>query len=203
MAPFESFQKLKILRIQTIYVFGTEVDGYEQDDEDLDIGDDGWDLEGDGNENEQEFKETHIKDTNWNDTSRRRFISFFPSTLEILHFTHCQEHLPRLLLALEDLLLYKSEQVPALSQLILEGDLYGEKELWGNLASLIAQGKERGVLVMCIQTRDDLWEIYPSRDYVDNEEWRIDRGWDGLNKGRNDPHRIGASHIVGLDTFDE
>ena len=185
MTPFTSFQKLKFLRIQTLYVFGADIDRDEEEDEKPETGND-WRLEEDGNEGEQKEKATITKNTGWNSTSRRRLTSFFPSTLETLHFTRCRDHLPRLLLALEDLLECKSEQVPVLNKLILEADFHGEdidedRLLWGLQTSLVAQGRKQGVLVIFIHMQDFSYSICSYWNPVVNQDWRMDREWNRLS----------------------
>ncbi|MCJ1238384.1 hypothetical protein MMC14_006373 [Varicellaria rhodocarpa] len=214
MVLFASFKKLKVLRLQTIHVFGREVDGYEQGneetdeetDEEIDVGTNGWNLEGDGNEGKQENQEVDTESIAWNTTSCCRFTFIFPTTLEMLHFTRCLEHFPRLLLALRDLLKYKSEQVPALSKLVLEGDfyeaIYEARWLQSYFINLVAQGREQGVLVVFIHTRDRSRSISYNWNPAAIPEWRIDREWNGLAKGTDDFLET-ASFIMRLDPSGE
>ena len=123
-------------------------------------------------------------DVSWNSTPRRRLTSYFPSTLETLHIFHYYEHLPRLTQALSDLLLYKSEEVPVLTKLILQGPVPEEKSMWDDLASLYAQGKQQGIIMSLTWTclMHDLIRPWPHEEPLVIRRWSLDRGFKGFNR---------------------
>ena len=161
MDSFVNFKKLKLLKIETVCIFGPEVNEEYFDEED---------EEDTGRENEGKS----VENSSWNGSYRRRFTSLFPSTLEVLYFTHCHIHLGRLLLAIEDLLLHKTEHTPALNKIVLEGFLRPDFKLKGDFVSLLAQGREQRVFIVLLDTGD-----FPERHvYITSEEFRDEvNGW--------------------------
>ena len=115
------------------------------------------------------------------------FTFLFPSTLEVLHFTHCHWHNYHLLLALQDLLRHKSEHVPLLSEVILEGDIIegdlcqrGEGLFEEQIVSLLTQGRKQDVVVTLLNRRLD--EKKPDRSISSAQDTDFDlqwsKGWD-------------------------
>ncbi|MCJ1238243.1 hypothetical protein MMC14_006232 [Varicellaria rhodocarpa] len=85
--------------------------------------------------------------------SCRRFASFFPKTLERLHFTYYLEHLPRLMSALKYLVLHRSERVPMLNMLYLE-DVDGVDELSEEKFNIDARGENQKFLLVFRNTSE-------------------------------------------------
>ncbi|MCJ1235592.1 hypothetical protein MMC14_003563 [Varicellaria rhodocarpa] len=167
MASFVNFKKMKFLKIETICFFGQDVD-----EEDSHEGDE----EDSGQENEGES----IENSGWNGSCRRRFTSLFPGTLEVLYLTHCHIHLRRLLLAIEDLLIHKTEHTPALDKIVLEGNFHTQElKLGVGFASLLTQGREQGVFIVFLTDAMPGKDVYITSEEVNHWEWTIDepRDW--------------------------
>ncbi|MCJ1304643.1 hypothetical protein MMC08_007456 [Hypocenomyce scalaris] len=96
MASFEYFKALKHIKVAMLFFFGNEPD------------DDG--------------EESFSKDQTKSCKARNQLVNLLPSTIETLHFTHCERTLKRLRLALERLLEQKEQRVPRLQRITTEAD---------------------------------------------------------------------------------
>ena len=102
MASLEDFKALKHIKVAMLFFFGNEPD------DDL----------------EESFSEDQTKSRK----ARNQLVNLLPSTIETLHFTHCERYLKRLHLALEGLLVQKERQAPRLQRITIEADYNGKNK---------------------------------------------------------------------------
>ena len=165
MTSFATFQKLKVLKINTIYIFGlgeTEINT-------------GWD--------------------NTTCRRLASFFPISLETLHLIHQHPLEPHFQPLLLGLKDLFFHRSGQFTALHKLVLEIALKDIKDQWDSLASCYVQGRMQGVSVVLTIMQYGLENhgVYPSVENEDDEieEWMMDRGLDGLSRAApNETMRI-------------
>ena len=101
-----------------------------------------------------------------NKTPYLQLAQVLPSTIEILHFSHCEDHFSHLLLALEELLLQSSVYVPKLNGIILEGSADVKKWSGSDIASLARMAETQGISLVTLDSKADT----SHRDSVE-------RGW--------------------------
>lgn len=103
---FACFKKLKVLKIATDFLFGSEHRVSERA-EDVDASDERY----------------------LNDTTHRHLTDLFPQSLETFHILYYKDHIYHTPKALADLLANKSRNVPKLGKLVIEGFFREDEEL--------------------------------------------------------------------------
>ena len=126
---FASFNKLKTLKIATVFLFGSEGHLSGRAEEEVDVSGERY----------------------WNDTTRRRLVSLFPQSLETLHILHYEDHTYHTPKALADLLVNKSQNVPKLNKLVIEGIFKNKRNLGREMMDLagLAKSKDTDLIFVC------------------------------------------------------
>ena len=101
-----------------------------------------------------------------NEMLHRRLTDVFPATLEVLHFSHCQDHFSHLSVALEELPSHASMHVPKLNKIILEGSGNELKRPWSDSAGLAKLAEIQDISLTTLDTRVNT-----------SPEDSVERGW--------------------------
>lgn len=96
-----------------------------------------------------------------NKTPHLQLAQVLPSTIEILHFSHCQDHFSHLLQALKELLPQTSTYVPKLNSIVLEASIGHETSgitgicSWSDIASLAGMAETQGISLVTLDSKVD------------------------------------------------